>query len=479
MAGFDYSTGLTGPGELRFVFGLYDRAGATGPVTTIETGATKQGEVILEYRYPSTLSFPDWASRFHGLSTLSLVDSPEAIPVSTATTDFGVALQAITDLVTESGAQPGAPNNGSSIGQIRTLENIFGTATLSPPWEFRQFQFVPSCTGAACQLAQVQLPQTPPIIANPTNAAIAGTPLTPVEQAVSDFIVDNQDAISRSLHVLPNNMLGGSMLFRPADDQNVWAYPNPVTTGSADWNDLIRHNFAISTCNGCHYQETANVGNSFHIKPRDAGISAQLSPFESTQLDSPDGSSPTYYLAVPDLTDPDHSFRYNESWRRNCEIRRILSGESLAFTTATGHGFSVGPLAPPTRSVTDIAFGTTIPATGPAGPNPVTHLVPGAFHAYDFDGKAGAIVTITMNANPCGSPDTFLNLYGPKDANGSHGLRLTFDDDGVGSCGLDSQIKSFHLPATGNYLIVATSFNQGGTGNYSLQLTCESGVCTP
>lgn len=237
----------------------------------------------------------------------------------------------------------------------------------------------------------------------------------------------------------------------------------------------MRHNFAIATCNGCHYQETDNVGQSFHIKPRNAGISAALSPFLTTQTD-PDttGASPTYYLTVPDITDDTNSFQYNEPWRRNCEIRRVLTGELLAFTTATGHGFSVGPLAPPTRTVTHMAFGTTIPST-----SPLTHLVPGASHAYDFDGKAGSIVTITMNASPCGSPDTFLNLYGPKDANGSYGLRRTFDDDGFGSCGLDSQITNFVLPAAGNYLIIATSFAQQGTGNYQLQLTCGSASCAP
>lgn len=116
------------------------------------------------------------------------------------------------------------------------------------------------------------------------------------------------------------------MVFKPADDSSIWAYPSPVTTGSADWIDLIRHNFAIATCNGCHYQETNNVGQSFHIKPRDAGIRADLSPFESTQTDSGNNTSPTYYQLVPDPADSSHSFLYNEPWRRKGEIRRVLMG---------------------------------------------------------------------------------------------------------------------------------------------------------
>jgi hypothetical protein len=252
-----------------------------------------------------------------------------------------------------------------------------------------------------------------------------------------------------------------------------------VTTGSTSWANLIRHNFAIATCNGCHYQETNNVGQSFHIKPREAGIRAELSPFEATLTDTPNNAVPTYYLTVPDPTDDTSSFHYNEPWRRKCEIRRVLSGETLSFTTATGHGFAINPLAPPTHMVTDLAFGATISNTGPS-----TQMTVGAFHGFDFNGKAGAIVTVTMNAAICGtSPggmDTYLALYGPKDANGSYGLTLSANDDGgTSGCAWNSQIKSFHLPAAGNYLIVATSLGQAGSGGYSVQLTCESGVCTP
>ena len=48
------------------------------------------------------------------------------------------------------------------------------------------------------------------------------------------------------------------------------------------------------------------------------------------------------------------------------------------------------------------------------------------------------------------------------------------DEAGILPCTLNSQIKSFHLPADGNYLIVVTSFNQTGSGNYQLQLTARA-----
>ena len=475
MSGFDYTTGGTGSGELRFVFGLYDRNGAIGSVLTQEAGTTRQTEVILEYKYPTTHNAQDWATRFHNLRTRSLSDTTPTLAQSADPNGFAKGLQDITDLVTEAQAVPQGRNNGSSIGQVRTLEQTFSTSTFNAAWEFRQFQFLPSCIGTACPLAEVPLPQTPPIAANPTNAFIQGRALNAAEQGVFDFIVNNQDFISRSLHVVQPAMLAGSLVFLPNDAQNIWAYPNPVDSPNADWNYLIRHNFSIATCNGCHYQETNNVGQSFHIKPRDAGQTSTLSPFLLTSTSSTDGGmSPSGYQAIYDPTDANYAFQYNEPWRRNCEIRRVLSGELLAFTTTTGHGFAVGPLAPPTRSVTDMTFGQTIPAT-----NPLTHLVPGASHAYDFNGKGGSVVTITMSADPCGAPDTFLHLYGPKDANGSFGQEIRFQDDGFGACNLDSQIKSFTLPASGNYLIVATSFSQAGTGNYQLQLTCESATCVP
>lgn len=99
--------------------------------------------------------------------------------------------------------------------------------------------------------------------------------------------------------------------------------------------------------------------------------------------------------------------------------------------------------------MTDLAFGTTIPNT-----SPLTQLAVGASHAYDFNGKAGAVVTTTMNAGICGTLpgglDTFLSLYGPQDANGSYGLVLTSNDDaGTGGCAWNSQLKSITLPAAG------------------------------
>lgn len=111
--------------------------------------------------------------------------------------------------------------------------------------------------------------------------------------------------------------------------------------------------------------------------------------------------------------------------------------------------------------------------------NPTTLMEANDFHGYEFDGKAGGVVTITMNGSTCGNPDTLLALFKPEDASGNRGPSLIENDDAfLGSCILDSQIKSFRLPFTGTYLIVATSFLQiGGNGHYRLKLTCDNGAC--
>jgi mono/diheme cytochrome c family protein len=123
-----------------------------------------------------------------------------------------------------------------------------------------------------------------------------------------------------------------------------------------------------------------------------------------------------------------------------------------------------------------IDFGTTVFAE-----NPTTLLEASDFHGYAFDGKAGGVVTITMNGSTCGLPDTLLDLFGPEDAAGNRGSQLVENDDAnLAPCAFDAKISSFRLPVDGTYLIVATSFLQqggGANGHYRLTLTCDNGAC--
>jgi hypothetical protein len=256
---------------------------------------------------------------------------------------FSTQLQSVTDLVvgpnTQSGgAQPGNPNNGSSIAQIRTDENAFD---IGRQWEFRQFELL--CTTGSCPLSQVPVSQTPPTIDNNS-------------QSLTDFIINNRVTISSSLHVVPSSMLGASSLSPQLPNSTVWNTTGDSFNGYtlADPSDRIlsfnvRHNFAFSTCNGCHYLETANTTQLlFHINPRAPGAEAPLSEFlnKTTLADpgNPGYPDPNNRQQIPDpnfeLYDPFNGqlyFEYNEIWRRACEIRRIFSGSPTPFTTATGH----------------------------------------------------------------------------------------------------------------------------------------------
>src|SRR5262249_26038293 len=107
MAGFDFYARTGSTGELRFAFGAFN----------LTTGSSLKATVILEYKFPNNRFSFDWASRFHALSNLTLPTTP---PTGIATTTFADQLQStITNLVVEPNAQPGGPNNGSVISQIR------------------------------------------------------------------------------------------------------------------------------------------------------------------------------------------------------------------------------------------------------------------------------------------------------------------------------------------------------------------------
>ncbi|MEO7327048.1 MAG: hypothetical protein ABI193_00615, partial [Minicystis sp.] len=103
--------GVGAPGEGRFVFGAFD----------LNNGAPLPMTVIFEYALPTAISTFSWAQQFHALG---------AQPFGPA---FNASLQAITTQFAGTGAQPGNPNGGNAIGQVRTNEIAFG-----PVWEWRE-----------------------------------------------------------------------------------------------------------------------------------------------------------------------------------------------------------------------------------------------------------------------------------------------------------------------------------------------------
>lgn len=88
-------------------------------------------------------------------------------------------------------------------------------------------------------------------------------------------------------------------------------------------------------------------------------------------------------------------------------------------------------------------------------------LASGEQHEWEFEGRAGDIVTISLES---GEFDCFLELRGPA------GNRLITDDDS--GEGFNSLIESFELPEDGAYRIVARAFGSG-SGAYTLSLERE------
>ncbi|TAF55930.1 MAG: hypothetical protein EAZ61_03790 [Oscillatoriales cyanobacterium] len=91
------------------------------------------------------------------------------------------------------------------------------------------------------------------------------------------------------------------------------------------------------------------------------------------------------------------------------------------------------------------------------------------FDAYRFSGRAGQAVSLAMSSQDF---DSYLILL---DADGNS---ITFDDDSGG--GYDALIQTT-LPSSGDYLLLANTYESGQSGDYRLQLATggSRGTTTP
>jgi hypothetical protein len=90
-----------------------------------------------------------------------------------------------------------------------------------------------------------------------------------------------------------------------------------------------------------------------------------------------------------------------------------------------------------------------------------TLVAPWSRHTWTFDGVAGQVVNVAMNATD-GTLDCFLELYGPD------GLLLTTDDDS--GAGYNALIEYYTLPVEGTYRVGVRGGEFGATGAYVLAL---------
>src|SRR5690606_22155795 len=114
---------------------------------------------------------------------------------------------------------------------------------------------------------------------------------------------------------------------------------------------------------------------------------------------------------------------------------------------------------------TPIAYGQTLNGALEGGALAGGDLIEGEFYydAYTFSGRAGDRITATMRASAF---DTYLILRGPS-SDTDYGEGLVNNDDGAG--GTDSRVE-YTLPADGDYILQARSFEPGITGPYSIEL---------
>lgn len=225
-------------GEARLVFGFLNCEQT--PILGLEA---MEGTVIFEYGVDKQSCFGvrNWAQQWTALGDLPL-GSPQ----------YNAALQAITDQVTASGAQPSQLPNRSAINQVRTNEKAF----VHDSWQFRESKLCSSPTACAGYLENTTVAQTP-------DRSFIFT------ETLEDFISSNETAILNGSHFVP--------LFFPLfshfragfiHEDNIWDVSGPVNPEALSL-------FGRATCNGCHKL----APNFLHIANRNVGTTAALSDF--------------------------------------------------------------------------------------------------------------------------------------------------------------------------------------------------------
>lgn len=158
----------------------------------------------------------------------------------------------------------------------------------------------------------------------------------------------------------------------------------------------------------------------------------------------------------------------------NFTIAANTGGPRRAIMDIGGQKFTVLQSASASCGLTAIAPGATL--TGSLATTDCLAGQPDRENAfvdlYAFNGMAGQQVRIEMSDDPAVAPtlDTYLYLFAPD------GSLIAENDDIDLGVNQNSRIpvaagSFFTLPQTGSYVIVATSYGNNATGQYSLTLT--------
>jgi hypothetical protein len=258
---------------------------------------------------------------------------------------FNQQLQFITDMFTNSNMEPLKPN-GSAINQVRTDELAFDPSDPDvnpgdppPEWELREHKL--TCTGGPpCNDA---LLNRVPVTLTPANSFgwdnnVNSNPSNLPTTTLSDFLTDTTfgPQITAESHDIPLTyngvaFLGGSSRQgRFSFESQAWVNtPPPFGTTFFPGNLTVRTRrrlLGLSTCNGCHYNETTTP--EMHVAPRDYDVFSTVSPFLNISQ-----TSVTNYSAVDPLGT---TTKYNEPRRRICELLWLNDGNVTRLTTNAG-----------------------------------------------------------------------------------------------------------------------------------------------
>jgi concanavalin A-like lectin/glucanase superfamily protein len=251
--------------------------------TVVDDRFPVQASLIFEYKLPATTEADvlAWAQAFHALGSMRFSES------------YNAALQAITERFVRRGARPDGIN-GSALHAVRSNEFPFGAPDFN--FQLREFALSPR-TG---RLVPAPLDRTPDQSFNSTFT-------------LDDFIATNRDAILAGTQTVPDQFDGHP--FRAGAVRN----GDPGIWRGFDIDPDAREAFAISTCNGCHSDETGTFFQHI-VPPFFFGIG--LSPFLTG-------------VTVPDpVTSQPRSF--NDLLRRKTDLEAMVCPEQP--TVSLRHG---------------------------------------------------------------------------------------------------------------------------------------------
>jgi hypothetical protein len=277
--------GTGSPGELRFVFGLLERAAGANVCIP-----SQEMTVILEYKVPTTscTGLKLLANQWIALDTL--------VPGSPA---YNGQLQALTNQVTLANAFPGRLNR-SAIGQVRTNERRLGL-----PWELREFTL-----------------QKSPVFGKLLHETVKNTPDSTHNRTalLTNWMVNHAgETVPRQFggvdFIGTANRYGPGVV--PPD------VPNPPWNGLPQVPTQKRFQFSLNTCSGCHLSETGT--NFTMVRANGAlGTPAGLAGF-LTGITVQDAE----YGAPPNPGGTFHHF--NDLFRRGQILDQVAAKSCVAF----------------------------------------------------------------------------------------------------------------------------------------------------